>query len=67
MNVDRLVFALAGSLILISVLLAYVHSAHWLWLTVFVGANMLQAAFTGFCLSAEAFKRFGAKPGEAFH
>ncbi len=66
MNIDRLVNAMAGAFILISLLLSQVHSVHWLWFTAFVGANLLQASFTGFCPAAVIFKFFGVKPGEAF-
>lgn len=66
MNIDRLVFAIAGGMILVSVLLAVMHSMYWLWLTVFVGANMLQAAFTGFCPLAKILKRTGRRAGAAF-
>ncbi|MCP4690955.1 MAG: DUF2892 domain-containing protein [Desulfobacterales bacterium] len=66
MNVDRLVNAMAGAMILITLLLSRVHSVHWLWFTAFVGANLLQSSFTGFCPAAIIFKLFGAKPGEAF-
>lgn len=66
MSVDRLVFALAGTLILISLVLSQLHSPLWLWLTAFVGANMLQASFTGFCPAAWIFRKLGAKPGAAF-
>ncbi len=66
MNIDRLVNAMAGSFILISLLLAQVHNPHWLWFTAFVGANLLQASFTGFCPAATVFKKLGAKPGQAF-
>lgn len=48
-NVDKLVFRIAGLFILISLALSQLHSIHWLWFTAFVGANMLQASFTGFC------------------
>lgn len=66
MNIDRLVFAIAGSFILISLLLSQLHSPYWLWFTAFVGANMLQAAFTGFCPLARILRRLGYKPGAAF-
>lgn len=66
MNIDRLVNAVAGSFILISLLLSQIHSPYWLWFTAFVGANLLQSSFTGFCPSALVFKVFGAKPGKAF-
>ncbi len=66
MNIDRLVFAFAGAFILISIFLSIVHSHNWLWFTAFVAANMLQAAFTGFCPLAKILKGIGKKPGEAF-
>lgn len=66
MNIDRLVNAMAGSFILLSLLLSQVHSPYWLWFTAFVGANLLQASFTGFCPAAKIFKVLGAKAGNAF-
>ena len=66
MSIDRLVIAVAGSFILISLLLAHYHSENWLWFTVFVGANLLQSAFTGFCPMAMLLKKLGVKPGSAF-
>lgn len=66
MNIDRIVFAFAGTVILISLALSYWHSPNWIWLTAFVGANMLQAAFTGFCPLAKALKALGKKSGAAF-
>jgi hypothetical protein len=66
MTLDRAVLAFAGFVVLISLALTwFVHPA-WLWLTAFAGANMLQAAFTGFCPAAMVFKKLGVKPGEAF-
>ena len=66
MNVDRLVFAFAGLFILVSLALSQLHSPYWLWFTAFVGANMLQAAFTGFCPMALILKALGRQPGCAF-
>ena len=66
MNVDRAVLAFAGVMVLASVLLAWLVSPYWLLLTVFVGLNMLQAAFTGFCPAAMAFRKLGLKAGSAF-
>ncbi|MBF0467292.1 MAG: DUF2892 domain-containing protein [Desulfamplus sp.] len=66
MNIDRIVFAFAGTLILLSVIFAVSHSIHWLWLTAFVGANMTQAAFTGFCPLAYVLKSIGVESGKAF-
>lgn len=67
MTIDRMVFAFAGTFILLSVLLSHVHSPNWLWFTVFVGANLLQSAFSGFCPLAIILKRFGVKAGCAFN
>ena len=53
MNIDRLVLRIAGSLVLISLLLSVVWTPKWLWFTAFVGANLIQASFTGFCPTAK--------------
>jgi hypothetical protein len=66
MSVDRAVTAFAGFMVLLSVALAYFVSPYWSWLTVFVGANLLQSSFTGFCPAAMIFKKLGVKPGMAF-
>lgn len=66
MTIDRFVMAFAGGLVLISLFLAIVHSLYWLFFTSFVGANLLQAAFTGFCPLAIILKKIGMRPGQAF-
>ncbi len=66
MNVDRLVFMIAGMMILASLALGWFVSPWWYLLTAFVGANMLQASLTGFCPMANILKALGAKPGNAF-
>ncbi len=66
MNIDRLVFAFAGSFVLLGLVLAHLFSPWWLLLPAFVGLNMLQAAFTGFCPLAMILKRLGVAPGCAF-
>ena len=66
MSIDRFVLAFAGAVVLLSLVLAQVHHVNWLWLTAFVGANLFQAAFTGFCPLALILKRVGVKPGKAF-
>jgi hypothetical protein len=53
-------------MILVSVLLAFYVSPYWLALTAFVGLNLLQSAFTGFCPLAIILKKAGFKPGCAF-
>lgn len=67
MNLDRAMFLFAGSMVLVSVALAHWVSPLWLWLTVFVGANLVQSAFTGFCPAAKVMSWLGIKPGNAFH
>jgi len=66
MSIDRMVMRFAGSFILISLALAHWHSPYWLWFTAFVGANLLQATFTGFCPLAMILKKLGFKSGSAF-
>ena len=66
MNLDRLVFTVAGSFVLLSVLISVFHSPYWLFFTAFVGANLLQASFTGFCPLAIMLKKAGVKSGHAF-
>lgn len=66
MNIDRAVLALAGLMILISLALAWYFSPYWLLLAAFVGLNLLQAAFTGFCPAAIVFRKLGLREGCAF-
>jgi hypothetical protein len=67
MSIDRIVLAFAGSLVLLSLALATTLNLNWLWLTAFVGANLTQAAFTGFCPAALILKKMGVAPGVAFN
>ena len=66
MNIERTVLAFAGSMILLSVALAHFVSPWWLLLTLFVGANLLQSAFSGFCPLAMLLRKLGLKSGSAF-
>ncbi|WP_018864070.1 MULTISPECIES: YgaP family membrane protein [Thioalkalivibrio] len=66
MSIDRIVLAFAGTVVILSAILAWVFSPWWLLLTLFVGFNLLQSAFTGFCPLAMILKAMGVKPGEAF-
>lgn len=66
MNIDRAVMAFAGVMILVSVLLVLYVSPWWLLFTAFIGLNMLQAAFTGFCPAAMMFRKLGLNAGNAF-
>jgi hypothetical protein len=66
MNIDRFIFAFAGFVILSSLALGIWVHQYWFFLTAFVGLNMFQAAFTGFCPLAIILKKLGLKPGKAF-
>jgi hypothetical protein len=62
-----LVLAIAGAVILLSLALTLYHNPSWMWLTAFVGANLLHSAFTGFCPLANILKAMGKKSGQAFY
>lgn len=66
MTLDRAVLVFAGSVLLVSLLLTYFVSPYFVWLTAFVGFNLIQSAFTGFCPAAIIFRKLGVKPGTAF-
>ena len=66
MNIDRLVLRFAGTVVLVSLALAVWQSPYWLWVTAFVGANLLQSSFTGFCPLAKILAKLHVKPGAAF-
>lgn len=66
MSLDRTVLAFAGVMVLLSVVLTLWVSPWFVLLTVFVGLNLIQSAFTGFCPAAMVFRRLGVKPGTAF-
>lgn len=66
MCIDKFVLRFAGSMVLLSLLLAHFVSPYWLWFTAFVGANLLQSSFTGFCPLATVLRKVGMKSGAAF-
>lgn len=66
MTLDRAVLAFAGMMIFLSVALTLWVSPLFVWFTLFIGANLLQSAFTGFCPAAMVMKRLGLRPGCAF-
>jgi hypothetical protein len=66
MSIDRIVMAVVGAMVLISLVLGLYVSPNWYWLTAFVGANLFQASFTGFCPLAMILRRLGVRPGAAF-
>ena len=59
MNLERRIRLLAGTLVLGSLALGYVYDPRWLWLTAFVGANLFQSAFTGFCPAEIILRKLG--------
>ena len=66
MSLDRAVLAFAGLVVLTGIILSLTVHPLWIWLSAFAGANMLQAAFTGFCPAAKIFKALGLRQGTAF-
>jgi hypothetical protein len=61
MTVNQAVTAFAGFMVLLSLALAWSVSPWFLALTAFVGANLFQSAFTGFCPAAMAFRKLGLR------
>lgn len=59
MYIDRLLRIIAGSFILISLLLAHYHSPNWLWFTAFVGLNLFQSGFTNWCPMITILEKLG--------
>lgn len=55
--INRLIRAIAGTFIIISVLLAMYVNQNWLWFTIFVGANLLQSSFTKWCLMEDILRK----------
>ena len=66
MTIDRIVLAFAGTMVLLSLALGLLLSPYWFLLTGFVGLNLLQSSFTGFCPLAIALKKLGRPAGAAF-
>ena len=66
MTLDRSVMLFAGFMVLLSVVLTTYVSGYFVWFTVFIGLNLIQSSFTGFCPAARVFRALGAKKGCAF-
>ncbi len=58
---ERIVRAVAGAMVLVSIILAYYINLQWLWLGIFVGVNLLQSSFTHFCPLEKILKKAGVK------
>jgi hypothetical protein len=66
MSMERYIRAIAGTFVLISLTLGYVHSPYWHLFTAFVGLNLLQSAFTRWCLMEKFLARMGvAEPARS--
>ena len=65
MKMEMIIRRFAGTFILGSLLLAHYHSPYWLWFTAFVGFNLVQSTFTGFCPLEMILKKCGV--GGIFH
>ena len=59
MRLESAVYLLAGTMVTVSTVLALTVSQWWLLLTAFVGLNLVQSAFTGFCPAEMIFKKMG--------
>jgi hypothetical protein len=59
--IQRIIRAIAGSFILLSLVLAVYVDQNWLWFTAFVGANLLQSSITKWCLMEDILKKIGVK------
>lgn len=59
--INKIIRAIAGTFILISLLLAIYVNQNWLWFTAFVGANLLQSSFTKWCLMEDILRKLGVK------
>ena len=66
MTIDLFILRFAGAMVIVSLLLWHFASPYWFWFTAFVGANLLQSTFTGFCPLAVVLRKFGVKSGAAF-
>jgi hypothetical protein len=66
MTLDRAVLFFAGVMVLISLVLTTFVSPLFIWFTVFIGVNLIQSAFTGFCPAALVFRALGIRKGCAF-
>lgn len=66
MSIDRAVLAFAGIMVLVSLVLSHFVHPGFVWLTAFVGVNLIQSSITGFCPAAMLFRKIGIKSGSAF-
>jgi DUF2892 family protein len=63
MSLERWIRLIAGTFIIASVVLSYVHSRYWLFFTLFVGLNLFQSALTRWCLMEDILRKLGVERG----
>lgn len=61
MKMEQYIRLIAGTFVLVSLGLGYIHSPYWHWFTAFVGANLLQSAFSRWCLMEDILKKLGVE------
>ena len=61
MSIEKGLFRFAGTMVIVSGLLAMFHSPLWVWFTLFIGANMIQSTYTGFCPPSWVMRRMGMR------
>ncbi len=61
MSIERAVMVMGGIMVMLTTALGLFHHVYWHYFTAFIGFNMLQSAFTGFCPAAMVFKAMGMK------
>jgi len=64
MSIEKALFVLAGTMVMLSSVLAMYHHINWLYFTLFIGFNLFQSAFTGFCIPGIIMKKLGMKTAE---
>ncbi|MGM0541546.1 MAG: YgaP family membrane protein [Pseudomonadota bacterium] len=66
MNIERIVMLVAGFMVLASAILSVWHAPEWIYLTGFVGANLMFSGMTGFCPMVIILRKLGFKHGKSF-
>lgn len=61
MKIENYIRIIAGTFVFVSALLGFLYSKNWLFFTMFVGLNLFQFGFTGFCPMAIILKKIGVK------
>ena len=65
MTIERWIRLIAGTFVLVSLLLSQIHSPYWLLFTAFVGLNLFQSSLTGWCLMEDILRKLGVREARA--